>query len=90
MRFLEAARALAGRARIGGHIYTAQSLHLLACVDAPLPVEAFDWSDSLFLQPPAPGPDGRIAVRGPGFGNELNEEVLLRHGRAVARVALGR
>ena len=89
MRFLEAARALAGRARIGGHIYTAQSLHLLACVDAPLPVEAFDWSDSLFLQPPAPGPDGRIAVRGPGFGFELNEEVLHRHGRAVGGAALG-
>jgi L-alanine-DL-glutamate epimerase-like enolase superfamily enzyme len=83
-RFFEAAHALASRTRIGAHIYTAQSAHLLACVDHPLPLEAFDWSDSLFVQPPAPGRDGRVAITGPGFGVELNDHTLHDHGHAIA------
>lgn len=82
LRFLAVAHALAARGvRIGAHIYTAASAHLLACVDDPLPVEVFDWSDALFETPPASGPDGRIIVDGPGFGAALRVETLERHGR---------
>src|SRR5207253_5511353 len=54
-RFLAAAHALAARgARIGSHVYTPQSAHLMACIADPLPVEVFDWSDPLFTRPPRP------------------------------------
>ncbi len=84
LRFLEAAAALAaGGARIGAHIYTPVSAHLLACVDDPLPIEVFDWSDPLMEAPPGPGPDGRLAVAGPGFGVALRADTLRRFGRQV-------
>jgi D-galactarolactone cycloisomerase len=85
VRFLAAANALAAQgARIGSHIYTAPSAHLMACVDQPLPVEVFDWSDLLMDPPPAPSEDGRIAVRGPGLGTALRHETLHEHGTRVA------
>ncbi|HEV8298652.1 MAG TPA: mandelate racemase/muconate lactonizing enzyme family protein [Acidimicrobiales bacterium] len=88
-RFLAAASALAEQGfGIGAHINTASSVHLLACLDAPLPVEVFDWSDPLFARPPAPGADGRVPVAGPGFGVDLDEDVLRRHGQVMTWAAL--
>jgi L-alanine-DL-glutamate epimerase-like enolase superfamily enzyme len=85
MRFLAAASALAAAgARIGAHVYTGISAHLLACVDDPLPVEVFDWSDPLLDPPPAPGADGRLAVAGPGLGLALRSDTLDRFGQLVA------
>jgi L-alanine-DL-glutamate epimerase-like enolase superfamily enzyme len=82
LRFLATAQVLAARGvRIGAHIYTAASAHLLACVDDPLPVEVFDWSDALFEKPPGAAADGNIAVDGPGFGATLCRDTLERHGR---------
>ncbi len=75
--------AAAAGAHVGGHVYTAHSLHLLACVAQPLPVEVFDWSDPLFVTPPAPGADGRIQGHGPGFGVELDPAALARWGTRV-------
>jgi L-alanine-DL-glutamate epimerase-like enolase superfamily enzyme len=84
MRWLSAAHVLAAAgARIGGHIYTAMSSHLLACVDDPLPVEVFDWDDGLMEAPPGPGADGRLAVAGPGFGLVLRRDTLRRHGQRL-------
>jgi mandelate racemase len=86
LTLLHAAVTLAAKgARIGSHVYTPQSAHLMACVDDPLPVEVFDWSDPLFVAPPRPDADGRLAVEGPGFGVELADDVLQRHGRLIAR-----
>jgi L-alanine-DL-glutamate epimerase-like enolase superfamily enzyme len=79
-----AGAAAAAGARIGGHVYTAHSLHLLACVGDPLPVEVFDWSDPLFAEPPSPGPDGTVRGHGPGFGVELDPGALRRWGTRVA------
>jgi L-alanine-DL-glutamate epimerase-like enolase superfamily enzyme len=85
MRFLAIASALAAAgARIGAHVYTSISAHLLACVDNPLPVEVFDWSDPLMEAPPAPGADGRLPVGGPGFGIGLRRRTLDRFGQRVA------
>ena len=84
---LDAAAALAAHgARIGSHVYTPQSAHLMACVDDPLPVEVFDWSDPLFVEPPRPDGDGRLAVDGPGFGVDLDYEFLRTHGARVATI----
>jgi mandelate racemase len=84
LMWLEAASALAARgARIGSHVYTPQSVHLMSCVDDPLPVEVFDWSDPLFVVPPRPGGNGRLAVKGPGFGVDLDFGVLHAHGAMV-------
>lgn len=84
LTLLHAAWVLGARgAHIGSHVYTPQSAHLMACVDDPLPVEVFDWSDPLFVAPPRPGADGRLAVEGPGFGVELHAAVLQQHGRLV-------
>jgi L-alanine-DL-glutamate epimerase-like enolase superfamily enzyme len=44
----------------------------------------FTWSDPLFEEPPRPGPSGRLAVRGPGFGVDLDEAALGRLGERVA------
>jgi L-alanine-DL-glutamate epimerase-like enolase superfamily enzyme len=88
LRFLAVAHTLAAQGiRIGSHIYTAPSAHLMACVDDPLPVEVFDWSDPLFVTPPAPRvDDGKIAVIGPGFGTAVNVDNLQRYGEAfIAR-----
>ena len=81
--FLAAARALsASGLRVGAHIFTAPSVHLLAAaVPDPLPVEVFDWSDRLFAEPPRPGAGGRLTVSGPGFGVALDRTALLEHGR---------
>ena len=85
--WLKAASALAARgARIGAHVYTPQSVQLLACVDDPLPVEVFDWSDPLFVVPPHPDRDGQSAVQGPGFGVDLNVSFLRKHGQLVLEV----
>ena len=85
--WLRAASALAARgARIGSHVYTPQSVQLLACVDDPLPVEVFDWSDPLFVTPPRPDSEGRLAVQGPGFGVDLDLAVLRTHGELVLAV----
>jgi L-alanine-DL-glutamate epimerase-like enolase superfamily enzyme len=59
------------------------STHLLACVDDPLPVEVFDWSDALFAVAPVPRPDGRLAVDGPGLGVDLDPDALDRLGALV-------
>jgi mandelate racemase len=84
LSWLRAAAALAANgARIGSHVYTPQSAHLMACVDDPLPVEVFDWSDPLFVTPPQPRSDGRLAVEGPGFGVDRRIDVLERHGELV-------
>jgi L-alanine-DL-glutamate epimerase-like enolase superfamily enzyme len=86
-RFLAAARALmADGARVGAHVHTAQSAHLLAALPASLPVEDFRWSDALMVNPPRPLPDGSIAARGPGFGVELSLDALARFGHEVATV----
>jgi L-alanine-DL-glutamate epimerase-like enolase superfamily enzyme len=85
VRFLAAANALAAQgARIGSHIYTAPSAHLMACVDDPLPVEVFDWSDLLMDPPPAPSADGRVPVVGPGLGVALRPDTLARYGARIA------
>jgi L-alanine-DL-glutamate epimerase-like enolase superfamily enzyme len=85
--WLRAAAALAARgARIGSHVYTPQSVQLLACVDDPLPVEVFDWSDPLFAVPPQPDGDGQLAVQGPGFGVDLDLSVLRKHGQLVLEI----
>lgn len=82
--WLRTAGASAARgARIGAHVCTPWSLHLLAAVDDPLPVEVFDWSDALFAEPPRPGADGRLQVAGPGFGIELATDALAHHGRRL-------
>lgn len=82
--WLGAAHALvATGARVGAHVFTPQSAHLLACIADPLPVEVFDWSDPLFVEPPKPGPDGRLDVRGPGFGVELDRAALERYGERI-------
>jgi L-alanine-DL-glutamate epimerase-like enolase superfamily enzyme len=84
VRWLRTAAALAARgARIGSHVYTPQSAHLMACVDDPLPVEVFDWSDPLFVEPPGADADGRLAVQGPGFGVEVDLDLLHTHGERV-------
>lgn len=81
---LDAATALAAHgARIGSHVYTPQSAHLMACVEDPLPVEVFGWSDPLFVEPPRPDGDGRLAVQGPGFGVDLDYDFLRAHGDRV-------
>jgi len=77
--FLAAARSLQRLgARIGAHIFTPHSTHLLACVDDPLPVEVFDWSDPLMEEPPRPDEHGRLRVTGPGFGVTLDRQTLER------------
>ena len=84
VRFFAAANALAAQGvTIGSHIYTGPSTHLLACLDDPLPLEVFDWSDLLMDQPPKPEGDGRVPVLGPGFGVALRHETLERHGTLV-------
>ena len=84
MRFLAAARALGvPGTKVGGHIATPQTAHLLACVEDPLPVEVFDWSDVLVAQPLVPGRDGRLAVEGPGFGVTLDRAALEQYGEPV-------
>jgi L-alanine-DL-glutamate epimerase-like enolase superfamily enzyme len=85
MRWLAAAGVLAAAgARIGAHIYTGVSAHLLACVDDPLPVEVFDWDDALMQSPPAPDSRGQVAVTGPGFGLALRRETLRHHGERLS------
>jgi L-alanine-DL-glutamate epimerase-like enolase superfamily enzyme len=85
LQWLAAAHALASQGmRIGSHIYTAVSAHLLACVGDPLPVEVFDWSDALYDPPPVPGADGRIVVAGPGLGAALRRDTLARFGQLVS------
>ncbi len=83
-RFLRAAEELAAAgARIGAHVFTPVSTQLLACIDEPLPVEVFDWSDALFTAAPAPGADGRLPVSGPGVGTELDLAAIGRLGALV-------
>jgi L-alanine-DL-glutamate epimerase-like enolase superfamily enzyme len=83
-RFLRAAEELAALgARIGAHVFTPVSTHLLACVDDPLPVEVFDWSDALFTAAPAPGADGHLPVVGPGIGTDLDLTAVERLGTLV-------
>jgi L-alanine-DL-glutamate epimerase-like enolase superfamily enzyme len=85
LQWLAAANALASQGmRIGSHIYTAVSAHLLACVDRPLPVEVFDWSDALYDPPPVAGADGRLVVPAPGLGATLRRDTLARFGRQVS------
>jgi L-alanine-DL-glutamate epimerase-like enolase superfamily enzyme len=82
--WLRAAAALAANgARIGSHVYTPHSVQLMACIDDPLPVEVFDWSDPLFVVPPAPDRNGDLTVHGPGFGVDLDFDFLRAHGEQV-------
>ncbi len=82
--WLDCAAAVRGAATlVGGHVYTPHSLHLLACIDDPLPVEVFDWSDALFVEVPTPDADGRLPIRGPGFGVDLNVDTLRRYGHRL-------
>jgi len=84
LRFLEAARTLrAMGAEIGSHVFTHESLHLLAALPASLPVEVFDWWQPIFREAPSPDADGRLQVRGPGFGRTLDEDNLRRFGEMV-------
>jgi L-alanine-DL-glutamate epimerase-like enolase superfamily enzyme len=83
-RFLDAARRLgAAGARVGSHIFTHVSVHLLAAIDDPLPVEAFDWSDPLCLVAPTPSRTGMLAVTGPGLGVEPDLVALARLGTRI-------
>ncbi|MFA9565912.1 MAG: enolase C-terminal domain-like protein, partial [Acidimicrobiales bacterium] len=83
-RFLEAARRLrATGALMGAHIFTHVSAHLLAAIDDPLPVEIFDWSDPLCVEPLQPLPSGRVEVAGPGFGVEIDRSTLVEQGTRV-------
>jgi L-alanine-DL-glutamate epimerase-like enolase superfamily enzyme len=87
LSWLRTASALAALgARIGSHVYTPHSVHLMACVDDPLPVEVFDWSDPLFVVPPASDANGSLAVQGPGFGVDLDIDFLRAHGERVFAV----
>jgi L-alanine-DL-glutamate epimerase-like enolase superfamily enzyme len=82
--WLAAAQALRPTgARIGAHVYTPYSLHLLACVDDPLPVEVFDWSDPLLVHVPRPDAEGRLTIEGPGFGVDLDDAILQPYGRRI-------
>jgi L-alanine-DL-glutamate epimerase-like enolase superfamily enzyme len=84
-RFLAAAGRLAAEgARIGAHVFTPVSTQLLACVEDPLPVEVFDWSDPLWSVAPRPGADGSLPVAGPGLGTTVDLDALGRLGRLVA------
>lgn len=86
--FLGAAHRLsAAGARIGAHMFHHFTPHLLAVVDNPLPVEILDWADPLFEEAPRPDVDGRLSVRGPGFGNRVNQETLTRYGTLAARLS---
>lgn len=77
MRWIEAARSLEERgARVGSHAYPYYSLHLLSCLQNPLPVEVMHWGAELFVAPPTPDRDGCMTPRGPGFGLTVNEELL--------------
>lgn len=83
-RFLDAARELGSAgAKIGAHIFTHVSAHLLAGIDDPLPLEIFDWSDALCSAPLRPGPSGRVAIRGPGFGMQPDRAALEHYGHRV-------
>jgi len=85
-RFLDATARLAEvGARVGAHVFTPVSTQLLACVDDPLPVEVFDWSDALWATPLRPDRAGQIPVRQPGLGLDLEVGALHRHGRMVHR-----
>ena len=84
-RFLGAAAVLADHgARVGAHIFTPVSAHLLACVADPLPLEVFDWSDALYAEVPAPDADGRVPVAGPGLGVGLDRAAMGSLGRRVS------
>lgn len=84
VRFLEAARLLfALGARIGSHRFPHQSAHLLACLPESLGVEAVDWANPSLDPLPDPGPDGRVAVLGPGFNTTANQQVIDRYGERV-------
>ena len=79
--FLGAAHVLTAQgARVAAHIFTPVSAHLLACVDDPGPLEVFDWSDPLMVEPPQPDAGGLIPVSGPGFGVELRRDTLHTYG----------
>jgi L-alanine-DL-glutamate epimerase-like enolase superfamily enzyme len=77
-------------ASVGSHAFPYQSAHLLAAFDRRLPVEILDWADPLFVNPPRPGPDGRLQVRGPGFGVTPNFDFLRNGAQAVWRSSAGR
>jgi L-alanine-DL-glutamate epimerase-like enolase superfamily enzyme len=81
-RFLAAAAGLQARGvGVGSHVYPHWSGHLLAACGSEQPLEVLDWWDRLYTASPQPGPDGRVAVEGPGFGWSIDEEALARHGR---------
>jgi L-alanine-DL-glutamate epimerase-like enolase superfamily enzyme len=84
LRFLEAARTLqAMGAEIGSHIYSHESLHLLAALPASMPVEVFDWWQPIFNEEPRPDGDGKLRVQGPGLGRSLDRACLEHHGVRV-------
>ena len=70
--------------RVGAHIFPDASAHLLACLDRPGPVEVFAWSDPLLEEPLRPRPSGRLPLRGPGFGVNMNTETVTRLGHRAA------
>ena len=75
--FLTVAEAMrAEGVQVGAHLFAEFSAHLVACVDEPGPLEVFTWSDALFEEPLRPGPSGRVPVRGPGFGVDLDQDAL--------------
>jgi L-alanine-DL-glutamate epimerase-like enolase superfamily enzyme len=85
LRFLEAARTLAAMgAEIGSHIYSHESLHLLAALPVSMPVEVFDWWQPIFNEEPCPDQEGKLRVQGPGLGRTLNRDSLERYGVRVA------
>lgn len=85
LRQLELSRTLGAMgATIGSHAYPYYSTHVLACIPDPLPVEVLDWGDRLFRAVPRPDESGRLPVQGPGFGVEVDLDLLEQW--SVARV----
>jgi mandelate racemase len=83
-RFLSAGRVLTALgARVGSHMFPYYSVHLLACLADPLPVEAMAWWDLLFENPLRPDAHGCLPVRGPGFGVDISRAALDRYGERV-------
>lgn len=87
VRFLEAARLLNTLGvKVGSHVYSHQSLHLLSALAMPAPVEMLDWWDPFYLDNPAPDSSGKLKMNGPGFGVQPNFELINRSNNIAFRI----